>query len=90
MFQSELSTYSLILFSKIKKLYRIKELFQSDQTGYGVSYVYLNSKTKRIFAKACLGKNLVLHTEICGHFKQICYYNFKIMSISRGQGVIQI
>ena len=56
-FQSEIQTYSLILFSKIQKFYRIKELSKSKQTRYGVSQVYLESKTKRIFAIACLGKN---------------------------------
>ena len=30
-FQSEISTYSLILFSKILKFYRIKELFKVNQ-----------------------------------------------------------
>ena len=27
------------------------------------------SKTKRIFAIACLGKKLVFHTEICNYFE---------------------
>ena len=30
-FQSEISTYSLILFSKIEKFYRIKDLFKVNQ-----------------------------------------------------------
>ena len=68
-FQSEILTYSLILFSKLKKFYRVKELFKSNQTGYGVSHVYLDYKTKRIFGIACLGKKLVFHTEICYYFK---------------------
>ena len=68
-FQSELQTYSLILFSKIQKFYRIKELSKSNQTRYGVSHVCVDCKTKKVFAIACLGKKLVLHTEICYYFE---------------------
>ena len=66
-FQSEISTYSLILFSKIYKFYRVKELFKSNQTGYVVYQGYFECKTKRIFARACIGKKLVYHTEICDY-----------------------
>ena len=31
--------------------------------------MYLESRTKRIFAIACLGKKLVFHTEICEYFE---------------------
>ena len=48
-----------------------KELFKSNQTGYGVYHGYLDCKTKRIFGIACLAKKLVFHTEICNYFKQI-------------------
>ena len=68
-FQSEILTYSLILFSKIQKFYRIKELSKSNQTRHGVSHVCVDCKTKRIFAIAWLGKKLVLHTEICYYFE---------------------
>ena len=44
---------------------RVIELSKSNQTGYGVYHGYLKSKTKKNFAIACLGKNLVFHTEIC-------------------------
>ena len=63
-FHTEILTYSLILFSKIKKFHRVKELFKSNQTRYGESHSYFEFKTKRIFAIACLGKKLVFHTEI--------------------------
>ena len=63
-FHTEILTYSLILFSKINKFHRVKELFKSNQTRYGESHSYLESKTKRSFAIACLGKKLVFHTEI--------------------------
>ena len=43
--------------------HRAKELFKSNQTQYGVSHVYLECKTKRIFGIACLGKKLAFHTE---------------------------
>ena len=55
-FQSEISAYSLILFSRKHKFYWVKELFKSNRTRYGVSNVHLEGKTKRIFAIACLGK----------------------------------
>ena len=41
----------------------------SNQTCYGVSPVYIESETKRIFATACLGKHLGFHTEICYYFE---------------------
>ena len=63
--QSEICEYFEYLISKIGLFHRVKELFKSNQTGYGVSRVYLESKTKRIFVIACLGKKLVFHTEIC-------------------------
>ena len=68
-FQSEIQTYSLILFSKLQKFHRIKELSKSNQTRYGVSHMCVDCKTKRIFAIACLGKKLVLHAGICYYFE---------------------
>ena len=41
-----------------------KELSISNQTRYGVSHVYLECKTKRIFGIACLGKKFVFQSEI--------------------------
>ena len=40
-FQSEISTYLLILFSKVYKFHRVKELFKVNQTWYGVSQAYI-------------------------------------------------
>ena len=65
--QSEISSYLLILFSKIKKFYRVKELCKSNQNWYAVSPVYVKSRTKRIFAMACLGKKIVLQSEISSY-----------------------
>ena len=64
-FQSEISTYSFILFSKIQKFHRVRELFKSNQTRYGVCPMKVEHRTKRNFGIACLGKKLVFHTEIC-------------------------
>ena len=50
---------------KIGLFHRVKELFKSNQTRYGVSHVYLDCKTERIFGIACVGKKLVFRTEIC-------------------------
>ena len=73
--QSEICEYFEYLISKIGLFHRVKELFKSNQTRYGVSCVYLESRTKRIFAIACLGKKLVLQSEICEYFE---YLNSKI------------
>ena len=54
---------------KIGLIRRVKELSKSNHTRYGVSHVYLESKIERIFAIACLGKKLVLQTEICYYFE---------------------
>ena len=43
---------------------RVKDLSKSNQTRYGISHVYLESKTKRILAMACLGKKFVFQSEI--------------------------
>ena len=68
-FHTEICDYFKYFFLKIGLFRRIKELSKWNQTRYGVSPVYVESKTKRIFAIACLGKKLVFHTEICDYFK---------------------
>ena len=55
--QSEICEYFEYLISKIGLFHRVKELFKSNQTRYGVSRVYLESRTKRVFAIACLEKS---------------------------------
>ena len=65
--QSEICEYFEYLISKIGLFHRVKELFKSNQTGYGVSRVYLESRTKRIFAIACLGKKFVFQSEISSY-----------------------
>ena len=68
-FHTEICYYFKYIILKIGLFDRVKELSKSDQTGYGVYHVYLECKTERIFAIACLGKKLVFHTEICDYFK---------------------
>ena len=65
---------------KIGLFHRVKELFKLNQTRYGVSPVYLESKTERIFGIACLGKKLAFDTEICDYFE---YFFSKIGLFNR-------
>ena len=54
--------------------------------------MYLDCKTKEIFAIACLGKKLVFHTEIC-EFRNLRISrlaNFKNRSFLLDQGVVQM
>ena len=62
--QSEICEYFEYLISKIGLFHRVKELFKSNQARNGVSRVYLESRTKRVFAIACLGKKFVFQSEI--------------------------
>ena len=64
-FHTEICEFRKLRILKIGLFRRVKELSKSNQTRYGVSHVYLECKTKRIFVIACLGKKLVFHTEIC-------------------------
>ena len=68
-FDTENCYYFEYFFSKTGLFDRVKELFKSNQTWYGVSPGYVESKTKRIFAIASLGKKLVFHTEMCNYFE---------------------
>ena len=89
-FQSEISTHSLILFSKIKKFYRIKELSKSNQTRYGVFHVYLERKTKKVFGIACLEKSSYFNRKYRFIRLLYAYSIFKNIEVLSGQGVIQI
>ena len=70
-FDTETCYYFEYIFSKIGLFDRVKELFKSNQTRYGVSPVYLESKTQRIFGIAYLGKKLAFDTEICDYFEYL-------------------
>ena len=63
-FYTEIFEYFEYLISKIGLFHRVKELFKSNQTGYGKYHGQVKSKTKRILAIACLGKKFVLQSEI--------------------------
>ena len=64
-FQSEISTYSLIPFSKIEKFYRINELFKVNQINIPDYQHYLDCNAKIIIRLTFLEKKLVFHTGIC-------------------------
>ena len=63
-FQSEISIYSLILFSKIEKFYRIKELFKVNQIDIPDYQYHLGCNTKRMAGLAFLEKKFVFQSEI--------------------------
>ena len=63
-FQSEISIYSLILFSKIEKFYRIKELFKVNQIDIPDYQYHLSCDTKRMARLAFLEKKFVSQSEI--------------------------
>ena len=60
-----------------------------NQTRYRVSHVYLESKTKGIFAIACVGRKLLFHTEISIISKKFGINNLLNRSFSSGQGVVE-
>ena len=49
----------------------LKNFLKLNKTRNRVSHVYLECKTKRIFAIDCVGRKIALHMEICYYFKQI-------------------
>ena len=65
----------------------IKELSKSNQTRYGVSHVYVECKTKRIFGIACLGKKVSISY---GNFLLFRISNLENRSFSYGQKLLEI
>ena len=63
-FHTEICEFRKQRILKIGLFRRVKELSKSNQTRYGVSPVYLEAKTKRIFAIALLGKKFAFQSEI--------------------------
>ena len=47
----------------------VKNFLKLNQTRYRVSHVYLDYRTKEIFAVDFVGKKLAFHTEICDYFE---------------------
>ena len=60
-FHTEICDYFQHLIFKYSIFHGLKELFKSNQTGYGLSHVYLECKTERNFGIACLAKKLAFH-----------------------------
>ena len=65
---------------------RGKELSKSNQTRYGASHMYIESKIERIFAIACLGKKVRISI---GNIDLFAYSIFKNIEILSDQGVVQ-
>ena len=63
-FQSELSTYSLILFQKKTKFYRIKELFKVNQIDISDYQYYLSGNAKVTVRLNFLEKKFVFQSEL--------------------------
>ena len=56
-FQSEISTYSLILFLKNSEILSVKEMFKVKQIGISDYQYYLSCKAKRMFRLTVLEKS---------------------------------
>ena len=89
-FHTEICEYFEYLISKIGHFHRVRELFKSNQTGYGVYHGQVESKTKIILAIACLGKKFVFHSENIDIRLLFAYFIFKNIEILSGQGVVLI
>ena len=63
-FQSEISTYSLILFSKNSEILSVKELFKVNQIGIPDYQYYSGCNAKRKVRLTFLEKKLVFQSEI--------------------------
>ena len=61
-----------------------------NQTRYGVSHVYLERKTKRIFGIVCLEKSSYFNRKYRLIRLLYNYSIFKNIEILSGQGVVQI
>ena len=63
-FYTEISTFSLIDFSKIVDFYRIIELLKANQTDIPDYQYYVGFNTKRMVGLTFIQKKLVIYTEI--------------------------
>ena len=61
---SEISTFSLILFSKIEKFYRIKDFFKVNQIYIPDYQYYLGCNAKKMVHLTVLEKKFVSQSEI--------------------------
>ena len=72
-FHTKICDYFQCLIFKYSIFHRVKEMFKSNQSGYGVYQGYLEYETKRILAINCLEKKLTFHTEICDYFQCLVF-----------------
>ena len=63
-FHTEICDYFQYLIFKYSFFHRVKELFKSNKSRYGVSHGYLECKTKKTWS-SLPRKKLVFHAEIC-------------------------
>ena len=63
-FPTEICEFREYRILKIGLFHRVKDLSKLNQTGHGVYHGYVDFKTKKSFAIACLGKKLVFRTLI--------------------------
>ena len=65
----------------------VKNFLKLNQTRYGVSQVYVDCKTERIFCYSLPRKKVRISI---GNIDLFAYSVFKNIEISSGQGVVQI
>ena len=68
-FHTEIFVYFKLKILKIGLFRMVKNFLKLNQTRNRVFHLYLDYKTKSIFAIACLGKKLAFHTEIYDYFE---------------------
>ena len=76
-FQSELSTFSLILFSKIEKFYRVKELFKVNQIDIPDYQYYLGCNPNEMVRLTFLEKKFVFQSEISTFFRLFYFQKYR-------------
>ena len=89
-FHTEICYYFKKAILKIGLFHQVKELVKSNQTRYGEPHGCLESKTKIIFAIACLEKSSDFNRKFAIISNRLRLLNFKIRSFLSGVGVVQI
>ena len=86
-FHTEICDFFQYLILKYFNFNRVNELFKSNQTRHGVSYVNLDFETKRFFCYCLRWKKVSFWY---GSLWLFLISSFKKRSFSSGQGVVQI
>ena len=89
-FQSEISTYSLILFSKNSTILSLKELFKVNQIGIPDYQYYSNCNAKKMVRLTILEKKEVFQSEISTYSLIPFSKNIEILSVKELFKVNQI